>query len=59
MSVAELKKEAIRRIERVEDEALLKQVVELVKLEPQKLSAQEIFDYTVEKYGNTLKRLAE
>ena len=34
-------------------------VADLVKNEPQPLSAKEIFDYSVEHYGKTLQRLAE
>lgn len=59
MNLAEMKREIIRRIEKTENEALIKKVADLVKNEPQPLSAKEIFDYSVEHYGKTLQRLAE
>lgn len=59
MSVAQLKKEAIRGIERIEDEALLKKVVEILNSQTERPSIGEIYDELKEQFGNTLQKLAQ
>jgi hypothetical protein len=57
--VAELKKEVIRRIEKTEDETLLKRITEILKSQAERPSINEIYDELKQQYGNTLQKLAQ
>lgn len=60
MSVAEMKKQAILLIDKVESEKKMEQVLEvLLDIKPRQFSAEEIYKITAEKYHSTLQKLAE
>jgi hypothetical protein len=61
MSTVEMKDIIKTKIDNVQDEELLKKINDLINAATEKprLSAQELFDFTVSRYENTLKRLAE
>jgi len=60
MSVAEMKQKAISLIDKVENEKKLEQVLKvLADVTPRQLNADEAFERTAEKYGETLRKLAQ
>lgn len=59
MSIAEMKKELIEKINKIEDESLLKKISNVLDTPKPRPSIDQIFEEAKAQYGNTLKRLAE
>jgi len=61
MSVLEMKEIIKQKIDNTQDEVLLNKINDLINTadnEP-RLTADELFNFTVSRFENTLKRLAE
>ncbi|MFC4231167.1 hypothetical protein ACFOW1_04655 [Parasediminibacterium paludis] len=61
MNVLEMKEIIKEKIDNTQDEVLLKRINDLINAaanEP-RLTADELFDFTVSRFENTLKRLAQ
>ncbi len=61
MSTVEMKEIIKIKIDKIQDEVLLNRINDLVNSTQEKpqLTADELFDFTVSRFENTLKRLAQ
>lgn len=60
MSVLEIKrKEVIQKIEKIEDEVLMKQIDDLTNAANNRPSIKEIYDEAKAQFGDTLQKLAQ
>ena len=60
MSTLEIKrKEVIQKIEKIEDEALMKQINDLINAAHNRPSIREIYDEAKVQFGDTLQKLAQ
>ena len=60
MSVLEMqKKELIVKIEKIEDELLMKQINDLINAAQNRLSIKEMYNEAKNQFGNTLQKLAQ
>ena len=60
MSVLEMqKKELIVKIEKIEDELLMKQINDLINAAQNRPSIKEIYNEAKNQFGNTLQKLAQ
>lgn len=59
MSVQEMKKTLIEKIDKIEDEMLIRKIAAIVNNPKPRPSMEQIFEEAIAQYGNTLKRLAE
>ncbi len=60
MSVAEMKKAIHDKVDKIENEAALKEVLDhIAKLNDKQFDPNKFFDKVVEQYGDVLEKLAQ
>jgi hypothetical protein len=59
MSVAEMKQELLQKIEKIDDELLLRKVTDLINNPQPRPSIKEMYSEVVQQYGDTLSKLAQ
>lgn len=59
MGVAEMKKALIEKIENIDDELLIRKLIDLANNPKSRPSIKEMYAEAVQQYGETLRKLAQ